>query len=90
MSGRAMKAVHYNGTAGSGTISQILFARQAQHIHVRNLDGTNGLDVSFDGGHNFCTINATSFPLSVDCLNNAVHVRGVGGAVAFSIVTNEG
>lgn len=88
--GRAMGTAHYNGTAGSGTVSQILFARQAQHIHVRNLDGTNGLDVSFDGGKNFCTIKATSFPLDIDCLCSGVWVRGVGGAVAYSIVTNEG
>lgn len=72
------------GEAGSPTAGAL-----AQWIEIRNLDGTNALQVSFDG-QNWFTINALSYPLRTRCAIRQFYVRGAAGTPAWCALTNEG
>lgn len=88
---RPLRLAHYNGTAPNATApDKVSFAKLAQRVHVRNVDGANALEISFDAGHTFYKLPINSLPLDFDCLLHFCYVRGVGGTAAFCILTNEG
>jgi hypothetical protein len=86
----AMRIVHYNGTASTAGDRVAIVRGPAQRINVRNIDGANPLEISFDGGRNFYTLPINSFPLDMSCMLHFFVVRGVGGTAKYCIVTNEG
>jgi len=86
----AMRTIHYSGAATTTPAKVTLSVGLAQRINVRNLDGTNGLDVSFDGGRSFYTILATSVPLDIACSLHFFWVRSTAAVVNWCAVTNEG
>lgn len=70
--------------------AKVQLARKAQHIKIANLDATNSLLVSFDGGFTFFTIKAGAPPQDFDCQLHAFWVQSSAGTVAWCAVTNEG
>ena len=55
MAAAVFVAKHYSGTA-STTPAKVTLGRRGHHIVIKNLDGTNLLKISFDGGRNFFTL----------------------------------
>lgn len=86
----SMRLVHYNGTAPSGVPTKVPLGHLAQRINIRNIDGANPLEVSFDGGRNFYRIPINSLPLDMPCSLFFFYVQGVGGTANWCAVTNEG
>lgn len=88
----SMRIVHYNGTAPAAPspAKVLMTVGLAQRINIRNVDGANSLEVSFDSGRNFYLIPINSLPLDIPCSLHFFYVRGVGGTAAYTAVTNEG
>lgn len=85
---RPMTVKHYAGSVGT-TAAVISFAKQAQYIVVNNIDSTESLGISFDGGRTLFTLLKGQM-VSIPCLANSITVIGVGGTADYCIMTNEG
>ena len=86
---RAMRMRHANGTATT-TAAKISVKRGvAQYIRISNLDNTNNLQVSFDNGQNYFTINAGDPPLEVNVLFYWILIQSDATA-AYSALIGEG
>ena len=86
----AMRIVHHAGVASVLGDKIAIIKGPAQRINIRNIDGANALQVSFDGGRNFYTMPLNSVPLEMSCMLHFFHVRGLGGTAAWCAVTNAG
>lgn len=86
----AMRLTHYNGTASTAGDKIVISRGLAQRINIRNNDGTNALEVSFDSGRTYYKIPINSFPLDIPCMLHFFYVRGVGGTAVYSAITHEG
>lgn len=87
---RAMHVEHYGGTASLAGDRVESRRGLIQRINIRNIDGANALEVSFDLGHRYYRIPINSFPLDFTAMVHEVWVRGVVGTAAWVAVTNEG
>jgi hypothetical protein len=85
-----MRIAHYAGTASTAGDKISITKGPAQRINIRNVDGANPLEVSFDAGRNYYRIPLNGFPLDITCMLYFFFVRGVGGTAAWCAVTNEG
>lgn len=83
-------AQHYSGSADTTGVVIPLVRKLGQRINIRNLDGTNKLNVALTpSGKVYYTIPANSF-LDFDCVFQQFWVQGNGGTVAWCAVTVEG
>lgn len=82
----AGKPMHYNGTANTSPVDVNLGAT-TRHVLIQNLDNTNVLQVSFDGGTNYYTVQTLS-TLELDAEVTGVRVLAAA-AVNFEILTLE-
>lgn len=87
---RPMRMRHVNGSATTTPTKVSVNRGIGQYIRIANLDGTNGLEVSFDGGRNFFTISAGDPPLDVAALFHWFHVRSTAATVAYTAILGEG
>jgi hypothetical protein len=86
---QASRFRHYSGTAPAGSAPQkVALTRRGVGISITNKDGTNLLEISFDGGRNFYPIYATK-EFKGDALMHFFYVRSSAGA-AWSAVVAEG
>jgi hypothetical protein len=85
-----MRASHYNGTATTTPAKVALKRPPGQSIRIRNLDTTNNLLVSFDGGTNFATIKPTDQPIVLDVLFHYFYVQSSASTVAYDALVSEG
>lgn len=88
---QSMRIAHYNGTAPNAVQPDVvnIVGKLAQRINIRCIDGTNALEVSFDG-KNFYRLPINSAPLDFTCALQRFYVRGVAGTSLWCAVTNEG
>ena len=86
---RPMRMRHVNGTAAAAYTKIAVKRGIGQYAKIANLDGTNSLEVSFDGGTNYFTIMATDTSLEVNALFHYLFVRSTAGA-DYSIIIAEG
>ena len=89
MPARPQRMRHVNGTAATAYTKIAVKRGIGQYAKIANLDGTNSLEVSFDGGTNYFTINATDTSLEVNALFHYLFIRSTAGA-AYSIIIGEG
>ena len=87
---QTLRATHRNGTA-TATPAKVTTKRgRGFRLLLRNLDGTNPLDVSFDSGKTFYTIEADG-KFDEDVSFHFFYVRRGGAAdVDYSAVIFEG
>lgn len=81
---------HYSGTADTTGGVIPLVRKQGVRIHIRNLDGTNKLNIALTpSGKVFYTIPANGF-LDFDCLFQQFWVQASAATVAWCAITVEG
>jgi len=81
---QSQNAHHFNGTATT-TPAKVELGRLMQHLNIRNLDTTDGLEVSFNGGQSFYTIPAGQF-LSESVRKHEFWVRATAGTVDYCAI----
>jgi len=84
-----MRLRHANGTATAAYTKIAVKRGIGQYAKIANLDAVNSLEVSFDGGTNYFTINATDISLEVNALFHYLFVKSAAGA-DYSIIIGEG
>ena len=84
MSDRASIARHFNGTA-TVTPDPVDMGTGVVSVFIDNLDLTNDLLVSFDGGSNFKTVGEGR-SLSIDISVSTVTVKSSAGSVNYEIL----
>lgn len=84
MSVRAGRIQHANGTATTTPAKVSVKRGVAQWIRIGNLDATNNLEVSFDGGTNYYTIEPGDPPFEADALFHFFYVRSSAATVDYS------
>jgi len=90
MPARPMKMRHVNGAATTTPTKVSVNRGLGQYIRIANLDGTNNLEVSFNGGGNYYSILPGHPPLDVDAQFHFFYVRSNTGTVNWSALIGEG
>ena len=87
---RPMRMRNVNGAATT-TPERVSVARGlGQYLRISNLDATNNLEISFDGGRNFYTISPTDPPLDVNAIYHFFFVKSSTGTVNWAALLGEG
>lgn len=81
---RSSNAKHFNDTATT-TPAAVDLGTGVVYLHIENLDDTNDLLVSFDGGSNYKTIGETK-SLSIDVSARTIFVKSSAGSVSYEIL----
>jgi hypothetical protein len=84
----SMRVSHFNGTA-STTVAKISANKLAQRVYIRNVGGTNAIQVSFDGGANFLTIPASG-EFEGDVLCHYFFIQSAASTSVYSGLFYEG
>lgn len=87
---RPMRMRHHNGDATTSGSKISVNRGIGQYIRISNLDSTNDLEVSFNGGRDFYTIQPGDPPLEVNALFYFVRVRSSSSTVKYSAIIGEG
>lgn len=86
---RPMRMRHVNGSATTAPSKVSVKRGIGQYLRISNLDGANNLQVSFDGGASFYTINSGDPPLEVNALFHYFFVQSDSSA-DYSALLGEG
>ena len=84
MSVRPGRIHHANGTATTTPAKISVKRGVGQWVRIGNLDGTNNLEVSFDGGVNYYTIEPGDPPFEAPALFHFFFVRSSAATVDYS------
>lgn len=77
-----LRPAHFNGTATT-TITQVDFNKTAMDFAITNLDDTNNLLISFDGGRkSFVVLPETTFHAKI--FAHSMHVSSNAGTADYT------
>ena len=89
---RPMRMEHHNNLGGVNTDGEKVSVNRGigQYIRITNLDATNNLEVSFNGGRDYHSIPPASPTMEVYALFHFIRVRSSASTVPYTAIFGAG
>lgn len=87
---KPLRLRHANGTATTANAKVSVNRGVGMYLRISNLDATNDLQVSFDNGATYYSIQPADPPLEVQAKFYFFRVKSSASTVAYSALIGEG